>query len=154
MPERTAFEERLDNDLRAYLDPHAVGGIPAWRMPEPSRSGRRLLGGAGAALGAKIAVGAVIAVMAAGATTEAVITRSANPADWARHVTQQVQPSIAPAQSQPVPATASAAASPVPSASSQQSPVVKTPALPSVPAVPTPSLPVHVPTPTPLPSLP
>jgi len=149
MPERTAFEERLDKDLRAYLDPHAEGLIPAWRMPEPSRSGRRLLGGAGAALGAKIALGAVIAVMAAGATTEAVITRSVNPVDWARHVTtQQVQAS--PGQSQPAPAAASTS----PAASSTQSPVVKTPALPTVPAVPTPSLPVHLPTPTPLPSLP
>ena len=150
MPERTAFEERLDKDLRAYLDPHAVGGIPAWRMPEPSHSGRRLLGGAGAALAAKIAVGGLVAVMAAGAATEAVITRSVNPSDWARHVTQQVQHSPKPSQTAPV--AGSPAASPVVAGSA--SPVVKTPALPSVPAVPTPSLPVHVPTPTPLPSLP
>lgn len=151
MPDQTAFEEHLDKSLQAYLDPYAVGSIPVWRMPAQGRARVKLLGGAGAALTAKIAVGAVIAVMAAGATTEAVITRSVNPVDWARQVTQQVQPAQKPAASSPA---AAAAQSPQAVPTAAVTPVVSAPALPTVsaPAVPTPKLPL--PTPTPLPSLP
>ena len=154
MPERANFEQRLEHDLQSYLDPYAAGPIPAFRSPERARAGIRVLGGAGAALTAKIAAGAVVAVLAAGATTEAVITRSANPVDWARQAAQQVQPG----QKQPLRGTTSPAASAgqAPGASGRPAPapVVKTPGLPAVsaPAVPTPHLPV--PTPTPLPSLP
>jgi len=152
MPGQTPqFEERLEKDLHSYLDPYAVGSIPVFQEPEAGHAGRRILGGAGAALGAKIAVGAVVAVMAAGATAEAVITHSANPVDWARAATQQAQ-----SVSSPQPAATSPAAagtrSPEAAASPSASPVVSAPALPTVsaPAIPTPSLPV----PTPLPSLP
>jgi len=54
---------------------------------------RRILGGAGAALGAKLLTGfAVAAMAAAGATaaTEAGITGSLNPSDWGQQVVQQV----------------------------------------------------------------
>lgn len=152
MPERTNFEQSLEHDLQSYLDPYATGPIPAFRSPQRARAGIRILGGAGAALTAKIAVGAAVAVLAAGATTEAVITRSANPVDWARQATQQVQPG----QKQPQRGTNSPSAAQAPQASARPAPtpVVKTPGLPAVsaPAVPTPALPV--PTPTPLPSLP
>lgn len=53
----------------------------------------RILGGAGAALGAKLLTGfAVVALGAAGAgaATEAAITGSLNPADWGQQVKQQV----------------------------------------------------------------
>ena len=55
---------------------------------------KRLLGGAGAALAAKLVTGfAVGALAAAGATaaTEAAITGSLNPNDWGQQVVQQVQ---------------------------------------------------------------
>lgn len=55
---------------------------------------RKLLGGAGAALGVKIASGfavAALAATAAGAATEVAVTGSLNPADWGKQVTQQVQ---------------------------------------------------------------
>ena len=55
---------------------------------------KRLLGGAGAALGAKLLTGfavAALAVGAAGVTTEVATTGSLDPSDWGKQVTQQVQ---------------------------------------------------------------
>ena len=54
---------------------------------------KKLLGGAGAAIGLKIATGFAVAAMAATAAvaaTEVAITGSVNPADWGQQVTQQV----------------------------------------------------------------
>ncbi len=54
---------------------------------------KKLLGGAGVAIGLKIATGFAVAAMAttaALAATEVAITGSVNPADWGQQVTQQV----------------------------------------------------------------
>ena len=54
---------------------------------------KKLLGGAGAAIGLKIATGFAVAAMAATAAvaaTEVAITGSMNPANWGQQVTQQV----------------------------------------------------------------
>ena len=54
---------------------------------------KKLLGGAGAAIGLKIATGFAVAAMAATAAvaaTEIAITGSVNPANWGQQVTQQV----------------------------------------------------------------
>jgi len=55
---------------------------------------KRLFGGAGAALGAKLLTGfavAALAMTAAGVTTEVATTGSLNPADWGQQVREQVQ---------------------------------------------------------------
>lgn len=55
---------------------------------------KKLLGGAGAALGVKILTGIAVAAAAAtvaGAATEVATTGSLNPSDWGQQVTQQVQ---------------------------------------------------------------
>ncbi len=55
---------------------------------------KRLLGGAGAALAAKLATGfavAALALTAAGVTSEVATTGSLNPSDWGQQVRQQVQ---------------------------------------------------------------
>jgi hypothetical protein len=137
------FEQHLEDDLRLLLDPHATGTIPAWRMPEAGRRGLPILRGAGVALTAKIAIGAVVAVMAAGATTEAVITHSVNPVDWARQATQPAQP----AQKTHQPGTSPAASTAQTSPKAANSPAVSAPALPTVSAPPVPSI-----TPLPIPS--
>ncbi len=54
----------------------------------------RILGGAGAALGAKVLTGiavAAAAVTVAGAATEVATTGSLNPQNWGQQVTQQVE---------------------------------------------------------------
>ena len=54
---------------------------------------KKLLGGAGAAIGLKIATGFAVAAMAATAAvaaTEVAITGSINPLNWGQQVTQQV----------------------------------------------------------------
>ncbi len=134
------FEKHLEDDLHLLLDPHANGTIPAWRTP-PAQTSRRVLpvvGGAGTAVGAKIVTGAAIAVLAAGATTEIVITHSANPIDWARQVTQQqAQPTPKAHQSRTSPAASTAQPSP----KAAKSPAVSAPPLPSV----LPSLPIPTP---------
>ena len=55
---------------------------------------KRLVGGAGAAIGLKVLTGfavAAFAAVAAGAATEVAVTGSLNPADWGQQVTQTVQ---------------------------------------------------------------
>ncbi len=55
---------------------------------------KRLFGGLGAALGAKLLTGfavAALAVAGAGVTTEVSTTGSLNPSDWGKQVVQQVQ---------------------------------------------------------------
>ena len=154
-PETRPFDTHLEDDLHLLLDPHATGTIPAWRMPaQASRRVLPLVGGAGAALGAKIATGAAIAVLAAGAASEIVITHSANPVDWVRNVQQQVQASPrsqgGPAHSQPTSAvhpSASSVAGGSPTVPPRVSP-------PSLPTVTPPALPSVTPLPVPTPSTP
>lgn len=142
------FEQHLEDDLRVLLDPYAAGSIPAWNEPAPARRVLPLLGGAGAALGAKIATGAAIVVLAAGATTGIVVTHSVNPVDWARQAThQQAQPTQQPHPARTSPAAA-ATVSPR-AASTPSTPVVSAPALPTVSAPPLPTVtPLPVPTPS------
>ena len=55
---------------------------------------KRLFGGAGAALGAKLLTGfavAALAVAGAGVTSEVAITGSLNPTDWGKQVVKQVE---------------------------------------------------------------
>ncbi|HET7466210.1 MAG TPA: hypothetical protein VFL29_06070 [Candidatus Dormibacteraeota bacterium] len=145
------FEQHLEADLRVLLDPYAAGTIPAWTEPSRARRVMPLVGGAGAALAAKIATGAAIAVLAAGATTGIVVTHSVNPVDWARQVTH---PQAQPTQQQPHPARTSPAAAATTSpraASTPSTPIVSAPALPTVSA---PALPSATPLPVPTPSTP
>jgi hypothetical protein len=154
-PQIRDFEQQLEDELRLLLDPFAARTIPAWRMPAQDRRAQRLAGGAGAALGAKIATGLVVAVVAAGAagaTTEIVITRSANPADWARNVQQQVQGTQRSSGSHSQPTSGShPSPSSVAGGSPGASPAVNPPALPSASA---PAVPTVSPLPLPSPSVP
>jgi len=86
------FERELERELHRILDPTVAAPIPFRRAPSGGTT-KRLLGGAGAALGLKLATGfavAVFAAAAAGATTEVAITGSLNPADWGKQVTKTV----------------------------------------------------------------
>ena len=87
------FERELERELHRILDPIAAAPIPLRRAPISGGIAKRLLGGAGAALGLKIATGFAIAAFAAaavGATTEVAVTGSLNPADWGKQVTKTV----------------------------------------------------------------
>ncbi len=87
------FDREIERELDRALGPVDSSSIPAWRAPASRGVMRRILGGAGAALGAKLLTGfAVAAMAAAGATaaTEAGITGSLNPSDWGQQVVQQV----------------------------------------------------------------
>ncbi len=82
------FERELERELHRVLDPIAAAPIPFRRAPSGALA-RRLLGGAGVALGLKLATGVAIAAFAAaaiGATTEVAVTGSLNPADWGQQV--------------------------------------------------------------------
>ncbi len=86
------FERELERELHRVLDPIAAEPIPLRRAPTGGIT-KRLLGGAGVALGLKVATGlavAAFAAAAAGATTEVAITGSLNPADWGQQVSQTV----------------------------------------------------------------
>jgi hypothetical protein len=90
------FERDLGRELHRILDPIATVPIPPRRTPAPRGTGvnRRLLGGAGAALGVKVLTGfavAAFAAAAAGAATEVAVTGSLNPTDWGPQVHQTVQ---------------------------------------------------------------
>ncbi len=83
------FERDLERELHRILDPIAAAPIPPRRTLASRGVTRRLLGGAGAALGIKVFTGfalAAFAAAAAGAATEAVVTRSLNPVDWGQQV--------------------------------------------------------------------
>ena len=94
MSDMNDFERELENELLRILDPMTAGTIPAWRVTTPSGGTvKRLLGGAGAALGVKILTGFAVAAAAAtfaAAATEVAITGSINPLNWGQQVTQQV----------------------------------------------------------------
>jgi len=150
--EMRTFEQHLEDELHLLLDAQAPATIPAWRMPaQGSRRVLPLVGGAGAAVTAKIVTGAAIAVLAAGASTEILITHSANPIDWARNVQQQVQPSPRPQggpHSQPTSAVHPSASS-VGGGSPAVPPRVSPPSLPAITPPAVPSI-----TPLPIPTLP
>jgi hypothetical protein len=87
------FERELEDDLHRLIDPIAARPIPARRAMQPGETMKKLLGGAGAALGVKILTGFAVAAMAATAAvaaTEVAITGSVNPANWGQQVTTQV----------------------------------------------------------------
>ena len=148
MPAQTHdFEDRLESGLRSYLDPHAVGTIPAWRMPDRAPFRSRILAGAGAVLAVKIVTGAAVVAVAAGATTGIVVTHSVNPADWARSAQQQAQSTPNPQHSRPSPTASSPQLPPIPSGQ----PVISPAPLPSVSAPPLPTVsapPLPAPTPS------
>jgi hypothetical protein len=91
----TSFERELESELHRLLDPMKAGqAVPTRRVvARPGRGLRKLLGGAGAAIGVKVATGfavAAVAATAAAAATEVATTGSLSPADWGQHVSQQV----------------------------------------------------------------
>jgi len=88
------FDRDIERELHRILGPVESTSIPAWRTPASGGFMKRILGGTGAAIAAKIVTGfAFGALAAAGATaaTEASITGSLNPNDWGQQVVQQVQ---------------------------------------------------------------
>src|SRR5712692_7118008 len=87
------FERELERELHRILDPIAASPIPPRRAPLSGGIMKRLLGGAGAAIGLKVVTGfavAAFAAVAAGAATEVAVTGSLNPADWGQQVTKTV----------------------------------------------------------------
>ncbi len=87
------FDRDIERELNRVLGPVRSASVPAWRTPASGGFMKKLLGGAGAALAAKIITGLAVGVLAAaGATaaTEATITGSLNPSDWGKQVVQQV----------------------------------------------------------------
>ena len=88
------FDREIESELNRVLGPVDRASIPAWRAPASGGPMKRLVGGAGAALGAKLITGfavAALAVAGAGVTTEVATTGSINPSDWGQQVSQQVQ---------------------------------------------------------------
>ena len=88
------FELELERELHRILDPIAALPIPPRRAPVSGGFRKRLLGGAGAALGLKLATGVAVAAFAAaaaGVATEVAVTGSLNPSNWGQSVTQAVQ---------------------------------------------------------------
>jgi hypothetical protein len=87
------FEQELKSELHRILDPMTGGSIPARRATDSGGTMKKLLGGAGAAIGVKILTGIAVAAAAttfAVAATEVAITGSVNPANWGQQVTSQV----------------------------------------------------------------
>ena len=88
------FDRDIESELSRVLGPVDRASIPAWRAPASGGIMKRLFGGVGAALGAKLLTGfavAALAVAGAGVTTEVATTGSLNPSDWGKQVVQQVQ---------------------------------------------------------------
>jgi hypothetical protein len=93
MSQMNDFEREMEQELHRILDPMTAGPIPARRTLQPGGSMKKLLGGAGAAIGVKILTGIAVAAAAttfAVAATEVAITGSVNPANWGQQVTNQV----------------------------------------------------------------
>jgi hypothetical protein len=87
------FEQELEFELHRILDPMTARQIPAWRATTSGGRMKKLMGGAGAAIGLKIATGFAVAAMAATAAvaaTEVANTGSINPLNWGQQVKQQV----------------------------------------------------------------
>jgi hypothetical protein len=88
------FDREIERELNRVLGPVDAQTIPAWRTPASGGFMKRILGGTGAAVAAKLLTGfAVVAFAAAGAAaaTEVASTGSFNPLDWGQQVKQQVQ---------------------------------------------------------------
>jgi hypothetical protein len=88
------FDRELEDDLHRLLGPLKVAPIPPRRLVAPIGPLRAILGGAGAAIGAKVLTGIVVgaaAVTVAGAATEVASTGSLNPTDWGQQVRVQVE---------------------------------------------------------------
>jgi hypothetical protein len=93
MSEMNFFERDLEDELHRILDPMTAGPIPVRTSMQPGGSMKKLLGGAGAAIGMKILTGIAVAAAAttfAVAASEVAITGSINPANWGKQVTTQV----------------------------------------------------------------
>jgi hypothetical protein len=93
MSDMNDFEREMEHELHRILDPMTAGPIPFRRPMQPGGSMKKLLGGAGAAIGVKILTGIAVAAAAttfAVAATEVAITGSVNPANWGQQVTTQV----------------------------------------------------------------
>jgi hypothetical protein len=87
------FDREMEYELHRVLDPMTAGSIPVRRSMQPGGSMKKLLGGAGAAIGIKILTGIAVAAAAttfAVAASEVAITGSINPANWGQQVKQQV----------------------------------------------------------------
>jgi len=87
------FERELEYELHRIIDPITAGPIPFRRPLQPGGSMKKLLGGAGAAIGVKILTGIAVAAAAttfAVAATEVAITGSVNPTNWGQQVTTVV----------------------------------------------------------------
>ena len=87
------FDREIERELSRFLGPVDSSSIPAWRAPASGGFMKRLLGGTGAAIAAKLATGFAVAALAAagaGVMTEVATTGSLNPNDWGQQVTQQV----------------------------------------------------------------
>jgi hypothetical protein len=87
------FDREIERELSRVLGPVDSASIPAWRAPASGGFMKRLLGGTGAAIAAKLATGFAVAALAAagaGVVTEVATTGSLNPNDWGQQVKQQV----------------------------------------------------------------
>jgi hypothetical protein len=155
------FDRDLERGLHQLFDPYLAEPPRPWHAPARGRAPGRLIGGAGAALAAKLAMGVAVVAVAAGLGTEAAITKSLNPVDWGRQVGQQIQ-NVRPADqhkpsSSPAAHPTSSTAAGQPARATPSTPTVNVPSVPAVspPAVPSlspPALPTV--TPTGLPTVP
>lgn len=87
------FDREIESELSRVLGPVDRASIPAWRAPASGGVMKRLFGGAGAAIGAKLLTGFAVAALAAagaGVAGEVAVTGSLNPNDWGQQVVQQV----------------------------------------------------------------
>ena len=87
------FDREIERELSRILGPVDRATIPAWRVPASGGAMKRLFGGAGAALAAKLMTGFAVAALAAagaGVASEVATTGSLNPNDWGQQVKQQV----------------------------------------------------------------
>jgi hypothetical protein len=85
------FDRDIERELDRVLGPVESTSIPAWRTPASGGFMKKIIGGTGAALAAKLVTGFAIGALAAAGATEAAITGSLNPNDWGQQVVQQVQ---------------------------------------------------------------
>jgi hypothetical protein len=93
MSDMNDFEREMERELHRILDPMTAAPIPFRRPMQPGGSMKKLLGGAGAAIGVKILTGIAVAAAAttfAVAATEVAITGSVNPTNWGSQVVTQV----------------------------------------------------------------
>ena len=84
------FDRDIEKELDRVLGPVDSASIPAWRSPASGGLMKKILGGTGAAVAAKVVTGFAIGVLAAAGATEATISGSLNPNDWGQQVVQQV----------------------------------------------------------------